>query len=312
MNLKRDFLSVLSDSTLTFVERSVKLYPFLVFLSRAIRSDKLDDYIKLKQKGIVIAGHQLHFSYVRTVDVQLYIRQAYQCHFCEAIVLLHKPYYVRRGQSNTCMCKACENVKYLLISVMNNSKLLVKPVRVVAALRLVRRVLISWMCVSRMRLRALSTILVRFQHWKPLDLELYTRAQDIYKSKPWIFARLMFWFNYLMGSRYTIVKLCKGGSKSEMIDRLLCNGSIPSHGCMSYGKPRCYGEGNIKELCCTCLEYDSCIKNEIQGAHWTSKSVTILMCIVQYLDERVWCDEISELVAGDEVSFQQDGSLQIY
>ncbi len=97
-----------------------------------------------------------------------------------------------------------------------------------------------------------------------------------------------------------------------MIDRLLCNGSIPSHGCMSYGKPRCYGEGNIKELCCTCLEYDSCIKNEIQGAHWTSKSVTILMCIVQYLDERVWCDEISELVAGDEVSFQQDGSLQIY
>ena len=98
MNLKRDFLSVLSDSTLTFVERSVKLYPFLVFLSRAIRSDKLDDYIKLKQKGIVIAGHQLHFFYVRTVDVQLYIRQAYQCHFCEAIVLLHKPYYVRRGQ----------------------------------------------------------------------------------------------------------------------------------------------------------------------------------------------------------------------
>ena len=72
--------------------------------------------------------NQVHYSFVTVEHVrEVLASPPYSLDVSVAEVWHHKPYYIRKGKVNTCLCEKCENVGEVLKAVRCNMKLLMKP-----------------------------------------------------------------------------------------------------------------------------------------------------------------------------------------
>lgn len=114
-------------------------------------SPNQNDCVKKRdsRSGNIIEKHQVHYSYVRVIDVAQHGLKTYNIKFSIATVLEHKPFYVRKGQKNTCVCIRCENMMSMIKAVKSNIKLLDRETYYIKASITIRRVMNSWIAFLR-------------------------------------------------------------------------------------------------------------------------------------------------------------------
>jgi hypothetical protein len=72
---------------------------------------------------------QIRYCYVRIHDVVKYISDSYKKDFSDTLVYLHRPWYIRPGAINTCLCADCEDCNGIKKAVQYNEQLLNKGFR---------------------------------------------------------------------------------------------------------------------------------------------------------------------------------------
>lgn len=77
-----------------------------------------------------------HFRYncfSRVVDIKNHLLNVKHLTYSDSSVRLHKPFNVKKGKNDTCMCSVCENIGLLQKAVMRNCKVFNRPTRLVKA-----------------------------------------------------------------------------------------------------------------------------------------------------------------------------------
>ena len=137
-----------------------------------------------------------------------------------------KPWYVRKGTDDTCLCRNCEDFRLAKKAVSYHSEILRRPYRL---LNVIRRFIYPFLGTLR---------LAKQMGQKDIILMPGT-------------LRIVF---YLLRSPYTtllsIGDLCHNISGSDIIKKLICPRALPNNNHRGY--PHCYGECAKIELCKNC------------------------------------------------------------
>jgi hypothetical protein len=184
----------------------------------------------------------IHQFYNRIEDVRNWLIVHLHKRLAISTVWLNRPWYVRKGKPDTCMCHYCENIRLAKKAIMDNNQLLNRPTRTIRALYTIQK------CILRRRRRIRAKLLRMVELGNPLtphqlaliNMENDTRTEDD------------------LNVRYptmTIVSMCRGAFKSKILDRVLCPNAMPVYRPLSLselGKPECIGHANINEECQKC------------------------------------------------------------
>jgi len=82
--------------------------------------------------------NQIHYNYNTIEDIKDHINKTCATSYSAGSVYLNKPYYVKEGKIDTCLCEKCENMNEFIKCILNNKKKLNKPY-------------IKWWAVDRLR-----------------------------------------------------------------------------------------------------------------------------------------------------------------
>jgi len=86
----------------------------------------------------------VHECYNRIEDVRAWLIINKHKIFALSTVYINKPWYIRKGKPDTCMCHYCENIRLAKKATMDNAVLLGKNVAVIKAIYLLKKCVIRW------------------------------------------------------------------------------------------------------------------------------------------------------------------------
>lgn len=137
-----------------------------------------------------------------------------------------KPWYIRKGTDDTCLCRNCEDFRLAKKAVTYQIDILDRPYRLLNVLR-------------RFLIPLLSTLRIIKQ--KEMS------GQVLLPGTPRIVFCLL---RAPISPLLSIGELCRNASGSNIVKRLLCSHALPDKDHRGY--PNCYGECAKSELCNDC------------------------------------------------------------
>lgn len=133
-----------------------------------------------------------------------------------------KPWYIREGKNDMCLCRTCEDFRLAKKAVLYNHSILKKPYTLRPAARFMR----FFYCA----IKASREVYGVSGYRDPLIL---TRGKLYY--------RIIQQFHFLRRTKTTIIELCcSGRSMDKIVDRVFCYQSMPKGD--SRCRPKCYGQ----------------------------------------------------------------------
>jgi hypothetical protein len=149
---------------------------------------------------------------------------------CEKMSLTYftdlKPWYVRKGTDDTCLCRNCEDFRLAKKAVSYQSDILDRPYRL---LNVMRRFIRPFLGTLRL-----------MKHRKEGSFLLLTGTPRI----------VFYLLRAPITSLLSIGVLCRNVSGSDIVKRLLCKDALPHRD--HRGNVKCYGECAKTELCREC------------------------------------------------------------
>jgi hypothetical protein len=188
----------------------------------------------------------IHQFYNRIIDVRNYIIVHILKRFAISTVYIHKPWYIRKGKADTCMCHYCENIRLAQKATMDNYELLNRPTVTIRALYTLQK------CCIRTRNRTRSKL--NFLSAKGNTLSYaQLRIQQLLNVIP-VDTRTEEDIN-IRYPTMTLVSMCRGAYKSKILDKMLCQNAIPAYRQLCVqdkGESKCIGHCNMEDECNTC------------------------------------------------------------
>lgn len=241
-----------------------------------------------------------HFRYncfSRVVDITNHLLNVKHLTYSECSVRLHKPFNVRKGKNDTCMCSVCENIGLLQKAVMRNTKIFNRPTRLVKAYRVLS--LLAKALKLRYTLKTLEKV-VSVRHCFIIVTTLFHCYYD-YPVQ-------------------TIVDVCRGAHRSQMCQRLMCNKAMPKYGALNKkecGRSNCLGEVNKKVVCVRCSKSQNMLLHEDIKADESDRIVKLLKDLdfrASDQSEKEWTqvDQISYAAWANEEGTKVESLLKVY
>ena len=195
-----------------------------------------------------------HFRYncfSRVVDIKNHLLNVKHQTYSDGSVRLHKPFNVKKGKNDTCMCSVCENAGLMQKAVIRNSKVLNRPTRLVKAYRVLS------ILVKAIKLHyTLRTI--------PWVSNIGETKKVISVSRCYIVVATLF-HNYYDYPVQTIVDVCRGAHRSQICQRLMCFSALPKYGARNKkecGRSSCLGEVGKEDRCKRCSKSRNMLQHE--------------------------------------------------
>jgi hypothetical protein len=145
-----------------------------------------------------------------------------------------KPWYVRKGTDDTCLCRNCEDFRLAKKAVTYQSNILQRPYRL---LNVLRRLLYPY----------LITVLLK----KKIEAEGGAMLLGTRRA-------VLTFMRAISLPLLSIGELCHNRSGSAVVRRLLCSNALPDND--HRGNPTCYGECARNQLCRHCYNVKGDIK----------------------------------------------------
>jgi len=143
--------------------------------------------------------NQIHYNYNTIEDIKDHINKTCATSYSAGSVYLNKPYYVKEGKIDTCLCEKCENMNEYIKCILNNKKKLNKPYIKWWAVDRLRRFCRAWAFSRRVSKGAISNFidcseeLISWYKIKKIVSLLYLVSKVLYEPK------------------YLVTEICKGG-----------------------------------------------------------------------------------------------------
>lgn len=187
----------------------------------------------------------------RVVDIKNYLLNVKGLTYSNTSVGLHKPFNVKKGKNDTCMCSVCENAGLMQLAVIRNSKVLNRPTRLVKAYRVLS------LLVKAIKLR----YSLRSIPWVSSigETKIVVSVRHCY-----IVVAALF-HNYYDFPVQTIVDVCRGAHRSQICQRLMCFNALPKYGARNKkecGRARCLGEVSKGVECARCSKSQNMLLHE--------------------------------------------------
>lgn len=195
------------------------------------------DVIRYELEDGTKVSHPAYSCYQRTIDIVEYLKRTFDVSLSLSVVSMHKPFYIRKGKVDTCMCHKCENIRLLKVAVTQSGRLINLPTAHVRALH----ILTTWTRTVLMAMRIRRTTSLRMPG-RVLHEVCRFMVREI-------------WYFALIFPTLSLVDVCTGAYKSEILDRVLCRRALPQwqQFCESdCGRQKCYGECDESGLCRHC------------------------------------------------------------
>ena len=202
------------------------------------QSPNAKDTVRCKQLDGSYTVHARFACYNRTADVVSHLKSVHNVEHSITTVHNHKPYYIRNGTVDTCLCHYCENIRLMKVAILQRATTVSAPLLFVQAINTIKHFIRTFRFIKYMRRlpgfpRAISRgqyvlcwlIVHRFCHFDtrfPID---------------------------------TMVSACRGAYKAEILDRVLCKGALPTWNQANSahcGKRTCCGECEMAVRCGKC------------------------------------------------------------
>jgi hypothetical protein len=149
---------------------------------------------------------------------------------CEKMSLTYftdlKPWYVRKGTDDTCLCRSCEDFRLAKKAVTYQSNVLERPYRLLNILR-----------------RSLYAFFITLQLKKKVEAEGGTMLLGTRRA-------VLIFMRAICLPLLSIGELCHNRSGSAIVRRLVCSSALPDND--HRGSPTCYGECAKNQLCQEC------------------------------------------------------------
>ena len=206
------------------------------------------DVIRFRSKDKSTVEHCIHRQY----QTDEYIHSAFLKNSgCEKMSLTYftdlKPWYVRKGTDDTCLCRNCEDFRLAKKAVTYHGEILDRPYRL---LNVMRRFIFPFLCTLR---------LIR-----------QTRLESGLVLLPGTAKIVFYLLRASINPLLSIGGLCKNVSGSGIVKRLLCNNALPEKD--HRGNPKCYGECAKIELCKDCYDVNGGFKRIFRNREMENES----------------------------------------